>query len=121
MNFAHPGNFKRGFTLGICPASSYVKGNQDKGDILMAGFARLLIIAFVLLTVLYFALYYHLRSNRRDRLLTEFESMGAEAQETKVNQELMTYEGRLRRGLILGVYILPLVVMVATIYFTNFH
>ena len=41
-----------------------------------------MIIAFVLLTVLYFALYFHLRANRR-RLLAEYESMGAEAQETK--------------------------------------
>ena len=95
--------------------------NGKKGTFLMAGFARLLIIAFVLLTVLYFALYFHLRANRRDRLLAEYESMGAEAQETKVSQELVAYESRLRRGLILGGYILPFVAMVATIYFTNFH
>ena len=45
--------------------------NGKKGTFLMAGFARLLIIAFVLLTVLYFELYFHLRANRRDRLLAE--------------------------------------------------
>lgn len=87
----------------------------------MAGFARLLIIAFALLTVLYFALFYHLRANQRDKLMVEFEALGAEAQETKVRQQLMAYEQKLRRGLILGVYILPFVAMVATIYFTNFY
>ena len=37
----------------------------------------------------------------------------------KVSQELLAYESRLRR-LILGVYMLPFVAVVATIYFTNF-
>ena len=87
----------------------------------MAGFARLLIIAFLLLTVLYFALYYHFRANRRDRLIAEYDALGSELQESKVSKDLLPYEATLRRNLILGVYILPFVAMVATIYFTNFH
>jgi hypothetical protein len=75
----------------------------------------------VLLTVLYFALYFQMRGNRRDKLAAEFENLGPEAQEPKVAKEMVAYETRLRRGLVLGVYILPFTVMVATIYFTNFH
>ena len=80
----------------------------------MAGFARLLILAFVLLTVVYFALFYYLRTGRKERMEAEWDG------ESDMREALTAYEGRLRRNLVLGVYILPLVVMVATIYFTNF-
>ncbi len=38
-----------------------------------------------------------------------------------VRQGLQEYDGSLRRKLILGVYIVPLSLMTAIIYFTNFH
>ena len=87
----------------------------------MAGFARLIFIAFVVLSVLYFALYYHFRASKRDRLRAEWAEQGEGDQDSFVVANLNAYEGGLRRRLILGVYILPLVVMLSTIYFTNFH
>lgn len=87
----------------------------------MAAFARFLMIAFVLLSVVYFALFYHLRASRRDRIEAEWAENPEGDLGSHMSRELRAYETRLRRGLILGVYILPLVAMVATIYFTNYH
>jgi len=87
----------------------------------MAGFARLLLIMFVVLTIVYVALSFYSRSVRRGKLEADwYLSDQTIDKETFVRQGLEDYDRSLRRKLILGVYVLPMGAMAAIIYFTNF-
>lgn len=88
----------------------------------MAGLARLLLILFVVLTVLYVALSFYSRAVRRGKLEAEWDESGQTGdREAFVRQGLEDYDGSLRRKLILGVYVVPIGGIMAVIYFTNFH
>ncbi|MDW4498986.1 hypothetical protein R5H30_13405 [Sulfitobacter sp. D35] len=88
----------------------------------MAAFARLLIIGFVVLTIVYISLSLYSRAVRRSKLEAEWEeNRGPGTREDFVDRGLAAYEGSLRRKLILGVYIIPVIVVATIIYLTNFQ
>lgn len=88
----------------------------------MFALARLLLIGFVVLTLVYVCLSLYSRSVRRDKLEREWdEEIGTGDREAFVEQGLRDYDGSLRRKLILGVYVVPLALMALIIYLTNFH
>ncbi|MCJ7874213.1 hypothetical protein Q4577_09100 [Marinovum sp. 2_MG-2023] len=91
----------------------------------MLGFLRLSFIGFVVLTIVYVCLSLYSRAVRRDKLEAEWEAEGMQgdddAKEAFVKSGLTDYDGSLRRKLILGVYVVPVTLIAAVIYFTNFH
>ena len=88
----------------------------------MFALARLLVIGFLVLSVVYICLSLYSRSVRRDKLEREWdEEIQQGDRETFVEAGLREYDGSLRRKLILGVYIVPLTVISVIIYLTNFH
>lgn len=88
----------------------------------MFALARLMVIGFIVLTVIYVALSLHSRSVRRGKLERQWAEEGREGdQEAFVEAGLAEYDGSVRRKLILGVYVIPVLVVGVIIYLTNFH
>lgn len=88
----------------------------------MFGFLRLAFIGFVVLTVIYICLSLYSRAVRRDKLEAEWEEHDMTVDmETYIDEGLKNYDTSLRRKLILGVYVIPITLVSAVIYFTNFH
>ena len=88
----------------------------------MFALGRLLVFGFLALSVVYICLSLYSRAVRRDKLEKEWdEEIRQGDRETFVEAGLREYDGSLRRKLILGVYIVPMVVISLIIYFTNFH
>jgi Ca2+/Na+ antiporter len=88
----------------------------------MFALARLLVIAFIFLTIVYVALSLYSRSVRRGKLAREWEEDGvSEDKDTYIKRGLEEYDDSLRRKLILGVYIVPLALVGLIIYLTNFY
>ncbi len=87
----------------------------------MIGGIRLFLIAFAILTVVYFYLSIRQRWRVRRALEEEFDKdqPGGDRDEF-VRQGLVEYETSLRRRLILGVYIIPLIIVATLVYVTNF-
>lgn len=88
----------------------------------MLALGRLLVIGFLVLSVVYICLSLYSRAVRRDKLEREWDEEIREGdRETFVQGGLRDYDGSLRRKLILGVYIVPMGIISAIIYFTNFY
>lgn len=88
----------------------------------MVAFLQLLVVGFILLTVVYIALSIWSRRVRRAKLEDEWYEEGMQGeQEDFVEAGLRDYDGSLRRKLILGVYVVPILVIGTIIYLTNFH
>ncbi len=88
----------------------------------MFALARLLLIGLVVLTVIYVILSIWSRRVRRGKLNAQWDEEGREGdRDAFVEHGLDEYDGSLRRKLILGVYVVPLCIVVAIIYLTNFH
>ena len=88
----------------------------------MFALARLLVIGFLVLSVVYICLSFYSRAVRKDKLRKEWdEEIQQGDRDAFVEAGLREYDQSLRRKLILGVYIVPLTLMSAIIYFTNFH
>ena len=88
----------------------------------MFALARLLVIGFLVLSVVYICLSLYSRAVRRDKLEKEWdEEIQQGDRDAFVETGLREYDGSLRRKLILGVYIVPLTVISVIIYLTNFH
>lgn len=86
----------------------------------MFALIRLFAIAIVLLTVIYLALYFYFRIGARDRLETEWEADRPPLpRHTYVEIGLRAYVRRLHRGLIVGIYAVPLLVICGVIYVLN--
>ncbi|WVX47108.1 hypothetical protein ROLI_001730 [Roseobacter fucihabitans] len=87
----------------------------------MVALARLLVIGFVVLTIIYVCLSFYSRAVRRSKLEAEWdETRGPGNRESFVKTGLREYDGSLRRKLILGVYVVPTIAVGLLIYFTNF-
>lgn len=87
----------------------------------MAALARLLIVGFVVLTVIYVSISLYSRAVRRSRLEQWWEEEGQPGdRDTYVSEGLRDYDQSLRRRLILGVYILPCLAVGTIIYLVNF-
>lgn len=88
----------------------------------MLAFAKLLVVGFLFLSVVYICLSLYSRAVRREKLEREWdEEIQQGDRDAFVMAGLRDYDGSLRRKLILGVYIVPMVVICAIIYFTNFY
>jgi hypothetical protein len=88
----------------------------------MFALARLLVIGFLVLTVVYISLSFYSRAVRRGKLEAEWREgeTGGENMEEFVQEGLEDYDGSLRRKLILGVYVVPVCIVSFIIYATNF-
>ncbi|WP_298840193.1 hypothetical protein [uncultured Roseobacter sp.] len=83
--------------------------------------ARLVVIGFVVLTVVYICLSFYSRARRREKLEAAWDDDGGPGARAEfVRRGLEDYDGSLRRKLILGVYVVPTLVVALIIYFTNF-
>lgn len=88
----------------------------------MFALARLVVIGFFVLTVIYICLSLWSRSVRRGKLNAEWQEGGHEGSyETFMDDGLRDYDRSLRRKLILGVYVIPVIIVSVIIYLTNFH
>lgn len=88
----------------------------------MAALAKLVVIGFIVLTVIYVSLSLYSRSVRKSKLAEWWEEEGRPGdREAYIEAGLKEYEGSLRRKLIWGVYIVPVTVVALIIYFTNFY
>ena len=84
------------------------------------GWIRLILLALVFLTGVYFLVSIYSRSVRRERLEKRFDAGGVEGdRDAYIAEGMQRYELGLRRRLIWLVIILPLVAMAATVYFVN--
>lgn len=87
----------------------------------MFALARLVVMGFIVLTVIYVCLSFYSRSVRRSKLRKKwYEGKQLVDRDTFVQRGLERYDGSIRRKLILGVYIVPVVVVGVIIYLTNF-
>ncbi|QFT57984.1 hypothetical protein FIU94_04030 [Sulfitobacter sp. THAF37] len=87
----------------------------------MFALMRLVVVGFVVLTVVYVCLSFYSRSVRRSKLRKKwYEGKQLVDRDTFVQRGLERYDGSIRRKLILGVYIVPVVVVGVVIYLTNF-
>lgn len=87
----------------------------------MFALARLLVIGFFVLTIIYICLSLYSRSVRRGKLEAEWdEEVKSGDREAFVQEGLDDYDGSLRRKLILGVYVIPFCLVSFIIYATNF-
>ena len=87
----------------------------------MFALARILLIVFAVLTVIYFSVSLYSRAVRRDKLEAEWdENEGPGTRKAFVEEGLREYDGSLRRKLILGVYVVPTFLVALIIYLTNY-
>jgi len=87
----------------------------------MIGGIRVFLIAFAILTVVYFYLSIRQRWRVRRTLEKQFDrDHPAQTRDEFVRHGMADYETSLRRRLILGVYIIPLIVVATLVYVTNF-
>ncbi|TKZ19432.1 hypothetical protein FAP39_11100 [Shimia litoralis] len=87
----------------------------------MFALARLAIVGFIILTIIYVCVSLYSRGVRRDKLEAEWaENDMVGDGEAWVEEGLKDYDDSLRRKLILGVYILPVLAVSAIIYVVNF-
>ncbi len=87
----------------------------------MIGFIRLVIMLFVALTVVYVSLSFYSRAVRKSKLRQKWhDGKQLVDRDTFVQRGLERYDSSIRRKLIWGVYVVPLVVIGVIIYLTNF-
>ena len=88
----------------------------------MFALARLAVVGLVVLTIVYVCLSLYSRAKRRDKLEAQWDNEGMSGdRDAFIDQGLQDYDGSLRRKLIWGVYIIPVTIVIALIYFMNFH
>ncbi len=88
------------------------------------GLIRLIVLGFIGLSVIYFAISIFSRSIRRERLEKEWDANPPEggdllARDTYIEDGMAEYEGGFRKKLIVLVYIVPPLFVVAILYLTN--
>lgn len=87
----------------------------------MIGFIRLAVFGFLFLSVIFVCLSFYSRAVRTGKLRAEWAEGDKQVDEDSfVDEGLKEYEGSLRRKLIWGVYVVPMVVIMLIIYLTNF-
>jgi hypothetical protein len=93
----------------------------------MIGLLRAGVLAFVLLTVVYVLVSIYSRSVRREKLEDAWDSDPAregaaqDERDAYINAGMAAYRSGLRRKLILLVYIIPMAVVLATVYAINYQ
>lgn len=87
----------------------------------MAALARLMVVGFIVLTVIYVCLSLYSRAVRKGKLRAQWHE-GPQDQpiDAFVQEGLKEYDKSLRRKLILSVYVIPVILVSVIIYLTNF-
>ena len=87
----------------------------------MFGWVRLLVVGFAVLSVIYVLLSIRARRAFIRRLEREYDAGGiTEDRETYIARGLAEYRHSLRHRLLLGVYVVPLALLILVIYVVNF-
>lgn len=86
----------------------------------MLALARFFIMGFVVLTVIYGALWFYLRARRRAMLELDWSKDSGQSQEAYVDMHMPEFDARRFRLLIGVVYILPICSVAAIFVTTNF-
>ncbi|QUJ76416.1 hypothetical protein KDD17_16275 [Sulfitobacter albidus] len=87
----------------------------------MFALARLMVIGFIVLTIVYVCLSLYSRSVRKGKLRAEwYEGPQDVPLEQFLEEGLEEYDSSLRRRLILSVYVIPVILVSLIIYLTNF-
>ncbi len=85
----------------------------------MFALARLAVIGFVVLSIVYVSLSLYSRAVRRGKLEDDWDASKG-PRDLFIQDGMREYDGSLRKKLILGVYIVPTLLVVLIIYLTNF-
>ncbi|PWJ12084.1 hypothetical protein [Jannaschia seohaensis] len=86
----------------------------------MIPISRLLLVLVVALTVVFVSLWFYFRAGERERLAEQWAREQPPLPEhTHIENGLRAYEGGLRRKLILGVYVVPLALVIGTSLILN--
>lgn len=82
---------------------------------------RIFFMAFVVLTVIYVSVSLYSRAVRKGKLEQAWIEEGREGdQDAYVKAGLVDYDSSLRRRLILGVYVIPMVIVGTILYLVNY-
>ena len=85
------------------------------------GFLRIGFFAFVILTLFYWALSWYFRSLARGALERDWDEEGCEGdRDAWIAEGLAAYDNSLRKKLVWGVYVVPIVVICGLVYLTNY-
>jgi hypothetical protein len=88
----------------------------------MMAFVRLAVMGLIVMTVFYVLIGIYVRSLRRERLEEMWEEQGGHGdRDAFVRAGMEAYNKSLRPRLLIFVYIIPTILFVATIYFTNYQ
>lgn len=88
----------------------------------MMAFVRLAVMGLIVMTVFYVLIGIYVRSLRRERLEEIWEEQGRIGdRDDFVRAGMAAYNKSLRPKLLIFVYIIPTILFVATIYFTNYQ
>ncbi len=86
------------------------------------GWIRLLLMALVLLTIIYFVVGIYSRSVRREKLEKRFDAGGIDGDRAVyIEAGMKAYDKGLKKRLLWLIYILPLTAMAVTAYLVNLH
>ncbi len=87
----------------------------------MVGFLRLVVFGFIALSVIYLWLSFSARAAQRRALRAQWDEEARSGdQEAFVAEGMRVYERSLRHKLIVLVYVIPVIVVAAIIYVTNY-
>lgn len=87
----------------------------------MFALARLMVVGFVVLSVIYVCLSLYSRAVRKGKLRAEWnEGSQDQTLDAFLDDGLEDYDKSLRRKLILSVYVIPVILVSVVIYLTNF-
>ena len=82
----------------------------------MAALARLVVIGFIVLTVIYLSLSLYSRAVRKSKLKAQWNVEGRTGdRDAFIREGMKEYEGSLRRKLIWGVYVIPALAITAVV------
>ena len=85
------------------------------------GFLRIGFFAFVILTLFYWALSWYFRSLARGASERDWDEEGREGdRDAWIAEGLAAYDNSLRKKLVWGVYVVPIVVICGLVYLTNY-
>ena len=88
----------------------------------MIGIIRAAVLGFILLSVVYVLVSIYSRSERREKLEKKFDAGGIEGnRDAYIEAGMQAYKKSLRLRLLWLVYIIPAVVVSATVYFVNYQ
>ena len=91
----------------------------------MVALLRLVIVGFVALTIVYICLSLYSRSERRRKLRAQWNEGSLAGKppgeyDAFMERGMAEYETSLRRKLIWGVYVIPCILILVTLYLTNY-